>query len=145
MFPTGKNSPNKLSKMFKKLLIVFISAFILNMIWEHVHSLLYFHPNGDAITSSMLIRAALFDAFIITFFVYTLKKTGYVIGIAILFAIGLEVWAIEIGRWAYTEHMPTIFGVGLSPAIQLALTAYISLKISDYSSKSRFFKPSLLR
>lgn len=116
--------------MLKKLLIIFISALILNLIWEHAHSVLYVHYKGEETTSLILTRAALFDAFIITFFAYIFKNIWYVVVVAVLFAIGLEIWALETGRWAYTEGMPVIFGIGLTPAIQLALLAYISVKLS---------------
>lgn len=116
-------------KMLKKFLIIFIIAFVLNLIWEHFHSVLYVHYKGGEITSYILTRAAIFDAFMITFFVYFLKNIKYVVLIAVLFSIGLEIWAIEVGRWVYTDSMPTIFGVGLTPAIQLGLLAFLSMKI----------------
>ena len=118
--------------MFRKLSIVFVSALILNLVWEHFHSVLYVHYQGGEITSFLLTRAAFFDAFIITFFAYIFRNIWYVVAVAFFFAVGLEIWAIETSRWAYKEVMPVILGVGLTPAIQLPLLAYISIKISTW-------------
>lgn len=114
----------------KKLLIIFISAFILNAVWEHLHSVLYLHYKGEEIMNYMLFRSALFDAFIITVFAHFFKNIWCIVVVSIFFAVGLEFWALNVGRWAYTDSMPLMFGIGLTPAIQLGLLAYISVKIS---------------
>ena len=48
------------------LIFVFIIAFILNVAWEHLHSLLHVHYKGGDITNIILLRAAFFDAAVIT-------------------------------------------------------------------------------
>ena len=39
----------------------------------------------------------------------------------------IEIINLNLGRWDYTKLMPTIFGIGISPLIQLVATAIISL------------------
>jgi len=57
------------------------------------------------------------------------KKSDYIIIIitGFIIAIFIETINLNLGRWAYKEIMPTIFGIGLSPLIQLPLTAVVSL------------------
>ncbi len=114
----------------RSLSVIFLAACALNLVWEHVHSNLYIHYKGGEITDLILLRAALFDAAVITlagFFVLRgYMKRWHAIGILLLFAIGLEVFALYTGRWAYNEYMPMIpvLRTGLTPTIQLALLAY---------------------
>ena len=114
----------------KPLPKIFLWAFILNMIWENIHSNLYVHYKGEEITDIILFRAAIFDAVMITLAGFFVMK-GYIklwqaAAALVLFAIGLEWFALETARWAYTEYMPIIpiIGTGLTPTIQLGLIAY---------------------
>lgn len=119
--------------MIKKLSTVFVFAFILNIIWENLHSVLYMHYEGSAITELILLRAALFDALFITilailFFTVTYfnRRIWYALVFGIVFAVTLELYALETGRWAYTELMPVLpfIGTGITPTFQLGLLSY---------------------
>lgn len=123
----------------KKLIQIFLISFTLNFIWENLHSFLYVHYQGQAITELILFRAALFDACFITLVGWLFitipflhKRLWLIWPIGIIFAIGLEMFALNSNRWAYNELMPIIplLEVGLSPTIQLALTGYISWKMA---------------
>jgi len=121
-----------------RIVIVFVIAGVLNLIWEELHSLLYVHYRGQDITHVILARAALFDAFVTSIFAYpflrfsSLKDRLWVmVSGAVVFAIGLEMWALSLGRWQYRDIMPLvpILGVGLTPTVQLGFLAYLSVKI----------------
>jgi len=124
----------------KKVAVVFVVAFLLNAVWENLHSSLYINYMGGPITELILLRAALVDALIILVmslpFLYVdfLKKNNWlilIIGLVIAFCI--EWWALSTGRWAYSDLMPIvpILSVGLTPLIQLAITGLASFKIQD--------------
>lgn len=122
--------------MVKRIIYIFIIAFALNFAWEHIHSVLYVHYKSGEITNAILMRAAIFDAIFITILslfylrIAPLKhRLWLTIFLALIFAIGLEIWATNAGRWAYAESMPIIpiIGTGLTPTIQLALTAFLSI------------------
>ena len=129
--------------MQRRIVIIFSCAFLLNFVWEYLHSALYVSYQGEAITGIILFRAALFDAVLITIFSYFFlslfptgrKKEGAVIFVFVLFAFAvlLEKWALGNGRWVYADTMPIIplLKVGLTPAIQLGLLGYISFFITD--------------
>lgn len=120
----------------RKTIIVFILAFILNLIWENLHSQFYIYYQGQEITQLILIRAALFDASFITIVFIVLTnfkiKLWWAIIIGIAFAIFLEHYALATNRWAYTEMMPIIpiLKTGLTPTIQLGLLSIISYKLA---------------
>jgi len=119
----------------KKVFLIFILSFFLNLIWENLHSLLYLNYIGGEITEFILLRASAGDALMITLillpflFIPSLKKKSWlIIPIGLLLAVFIELYALDAGRWAYNEYMPVIptLGVGLTPAIQLGFLGYFS-------------------
>lgn len=131
--------------MVKRIIYIFIIAFILNFIWEHFHSLLYIHYKGGPITEFILLRASFFDAVVITILSYPFSalkrlkdKLWLMVLVALVFAAGLEIWALQTGRWEYRDVMPIIpiIKTGLTPTIQLGLLGYISVMISKILAKA---------
>jgi len=131
----------KWKAMARRLCIIFAVAFLLNLAWENLHEVLYMHYQGGEITRLILLRAALFDAAFITtlaapFLSLSLSRLRVRLWLfiipAVLFAVGLEWWALETGRWEYTVAMPLIpfLAVGLSPTVQLAFTGWLALLIA---------------
>jgi len=125
--------------MLKKPIVIFIIAFLLNWVWENSHSFLYIHYQSEVITQLILLRAALFDAVFITLMSvlfwrvgYFKKRLWYALIPGFVFAVLLEQWALATNRWAYSDQMPIIpwLEVGLTPAIQLGITAYFAYKMA---------------
>jgi len=123
---------------FKKLLVIFLLAFVLNFVWEFFHSNLYIHYQNKSITQLVLLRASLFDAFFVIIagllvikFKFPKNWGIYVFGAGIVFAIFLEGYALSTGRWLYKDSMPIIplLGTGLTPTVQLGLLSYLVLKL----------------
>ena len=121
-----------------KLLNIFIISFLLNFIWEHLHSVFYTHYQGGPVTETILLKATFGDALFITalsivfFRVEIFKRnTWMILPMGIIGAILLELFALSTGRWAYNEFMPILpyLGVGLTPTVQLGVIGYISIKI----------------
>ena len=125
----------------KLLIYIFLIGFVLNLIWEYLHYPLYNDLSG--IPSNLhLWQATFFDALSIltTTLLISLKNsnlswikksktTDYILTIIIPLTITIitEIINLNLGRWKYKSSMPTIFGLGLSPLIQLPLTTTISL------------------
>jgi voltage-gated potassium channel Kch len=123
----------------KKAIIIFVLALVLNILWENLHSFLYDNYMGGKITEFILIRAALFDALLITIillpfvFLNILKnKSWLIIIIGIIIAIFNEWYGLSTGRWAYNSLMPIlpIIKVGLTPTLQLGVLGYITHKLT---------------
>ncbi len=121
--------------MLKKIIYIYSLAFVLNWVWENLHSPLYLHYQGGSINSFILFRAALVDAAIILAFIFIAQKVKLnkplflVLGWLVV-AVIIEIWALQNGRWAYSLLMPIVpvIKTGLTPTIQLAVTGYITNK-----------------
>ena len=125
----------------KRFFIAGLIALILNIIWEFSHHFLYVDLSGIPKYSHLII-ASFADMLIILgiFAIVSLKnknlnwiknpsKFDYfmVVFLGLIIAIFIEMINLNLGRWKYTLAMPTLFGIGISPLIQLALTGIISL------------------
>ena len=129
--------------------IIFVISFILNFIWENLHFPLY---SGNTIGIDnywlLMLYASLIDAFYISiiFILIALinkninwkinKKNLFLFSFSlIVIAIIIETRALLTGRWLYSAKMPAIFGIGLSPLVQLAITGIISLLVAKKLAK----------
>ena len=124
-----------------KTIVLFLIILILNLFWEFSHYRLYIDLTGIPSTTHLII-ASLTDVFLIGFMFMLmslinksvrwidkpqLKDYLIIIIFSIIISITIELYSVSQGRWAYTSAMPTIFGVGLSPLIQLFTTGIIGL------------------
>ena len=124
----------------KKIFCIFFLSFLLNFIWENLHSALYAGYQSGKITEFILFRASLGDAVMITFlllpflFVEWFKKRSWLIVVlGIILAIFIEWSALHTGRWGYNEYMPIIpfLNIGLIPTIQLGFLGYFCFRIIE--------------
>src|SRR6266404_3025179 len=119
--------------IIRKILFVFLLSFVLNFVWESLHSVLYAFYQHGPITLLILLRAALFDALVITilYIVFSGRaKIWLPVCVAFLFAVALELFALKTGRWEYNSLMPIIpfLHVGLTPVLQLPVLSFVVFK-----------------
>jgi hypothetical protein len=135
----------------KKLLLIFVFAFISNALWENLHAFLYAGYKGGQITEYILLRASFWDAILVSIillpFLYLkfLKTKPYLIFIAgVIVAIGIEWYALRTGRWAYNSLMPIIpfLKIGLTPTLQLGSLGYLTYTFQEYVYKNSFLSKS---
>ena len=118
----------------KGAIFIFIVAFLLNTIWETIHSLLYIQYRGGVISEYVLLRAAAFDAAIILLGIFIAQrffgfhKIQFLLIFWLFVAIIIEWWALATGRWVYSGAMPIVpfLEIGLTPMIQLATLGLFS-------------------
>jgi hypothetical protein len=125
----------------KRFFLAGPAALALNLLWEFSHHPLYIDLSGIP-QNLHLIMASFADMFIIwgIFAVVSLKnksldwlkapsRSDYllIVFLGLIIAIFIEAINLNLGRWEYTQAMPTLFGIGASPLLQLALTGVISL------------------
>lgn len=55
--------------------------------------------------------------------------------LGVLTAAGIEYHALSTGRWAYSQLMPTVLGIGVSPLLQLGATGIIAVIVADWIRK----------
>jgi len=135
----------------KRIILFRLASFVLifNLIWEFSHYRLYVDLTGIPSTVHLIIAS--FTDLLLISFIFTIisifrrsmkwienpKKGDYIIivSLGMLIAIGIEIYSLSNGRWSYTEFMPTIFGIGLSPLIQLVTTSIISVVLINFFKK----------
>jgi hypothetical protein len=119
-------------------------AFFLNFFWEVLHSRLYETTlsMGPAALGNLLTLQSLKDAgWIVLFYLITLAifrntditrnraQLAVFILLALMFSFVDERISIELGRWAYASVMPTVFGAGLTPFLELAVTGLVTFLV----------------
>lgn len=142
--PLMKGIWNRSASTTLLLGVLFALAFLFNFFWEAFHSVyLYKHHNFMALRYfRMLVYVSSIDALFIgidyigvaTIFrdlrwVRRSWGPAYVVFVVIgvLTAAAVEIRAVYfLHRWQYGPEMPTIFGIGVSPLVQLGLTGLIS-------------------
>ncbi|MBU0957584.1 MAG: hypothetical protein KKF56_02105 [Nanoarchaeota archaeon] len=137
--------------MKKRIITLLIIIFILNLIWEFSHFPLYIDLSWENSTLH-LIYATFGDLLLISiiFTIISLKnKTinwinkssifDYILitFLGIIIAVFIELRAFVENKWEYTQYMPTIFSIGLTPLIQLAVTGILSLLILNFIFKQK--------
>lgn len=135
--------------MKKQIFLLISLVFLLNLFWEVLHTPLYASPLNEGFSSLgehyymfVLLYASFIDVLMISmiFGIITLRNRSWkwinkpsfadsiiIVITGFIIAIVIEYRALNTGRWAYGYFMPTIFGIGLTPLIQLATTALLAL------------------
>ena len=130
------------------ILYLFITAFIINLIWENLQAPLYTGYQSFGQHFLFCLVASLIDAVVILAFYFIIslirKNVLWLLNIRppdtlLLLALGLftavlfEKWALKSSMWDYTSEMPIIFRLGLVPLIQLAILSVISVYIVRFA------------
>lgn len=138
------------------LFFVFLFAFLFNLFWEVLHSFLYdwnVFPLKNEISFFIptILRATLIDAIYILFIflvnsfircginwinIPKLRDYIIVITLGLLVSFFIELRAIYFGLWNYNKYMPLLFGIGVTPLIQLAIINVIVLLLLKKIYKS---------
>ncbi|MBT3730225.1 hypothetical protein HOG29_02625 [bacterium] len=56
-------------------------------------------------------------------------QLGLFIIISLTFSFIDEKVSLKMGRWSYAKNMPTIFGVGITPLLEVAVTGVLAFAI----------------
>lgn len=130
----------KLKRLAILAIAIFVAGYLLNFLWESLHAVFFYeHHNFEAARYILMIAyVALMDGIYILLMyaatgilwrnIFWIERfnakhamTAAVIGLAV--ATIIEYNAVYVSkRWAYNELMPVVFGIGISPLIQLSLT-----------------------
>lgn len=119
-----------------ELVRLFFIGWGLNLIWEFSHALLYETCRRQAWQKNvrlLTVMAAKDGFFIVLFSVVAFwllhGGTGLFVLISLAFSFVDEKLALRWQRWEYTTVMPTIFGVGITPLLEIAVTGMLALAI----------------
>lgn len=122
---------------------VFLLSYLLNFLWESIHAYLFYAGHQDyslGFYFRMVGYAAFMDGLlilllylIVAFFLREFlwkRKEGYALFffLGLILAAGIEYHAVYLaGKWSYNAFMPTLFGIGVSPLLQLSVTGLCTL------------------
>lgn len=141
------------NSLIRQLFVFSVLAYLLNFFWEAWHAFsLYVGHDANTLTMKeyvsiigyvslmdmLLILAVLAGGALIWMNVYWFTNMSpmkwiYFLGTLILIAVVIEVKAVFIfNEWAYSDLMPTLFGMGMSPLIQLGITGWLSLVMARW-------------
>ena len=130
----------KIAEVGLVLISIFIFSYMVNFVWESLHAVfLYEDHDFNAMKYVLMVSyVSLIDGFLILgiyLFVAALwrdvvwiqemngKKICTVLIAGLLLAASIEYRKVFMTRaWSYNRLMPTIFGLGLSPLLQLSST-----------------------
>ena len=127
--------------MLSILIQVFLMSFLINLLWEVIHSQLYITCLNRPLKRfiSLIVVASLKDGFWISLFfvisVYLFDniniltnhlQLGVFIFLALLFSFIDERISLDRKRWEYSKQMPRVIGVGLTPLLELAITGTLT-------------------
>ena len=122
------------------ILLIFINSYMVNFIWESLHGVFLYEDHDFHAMKyvPMISYVSLIDGFLILgiyFFVaavwrdvawikkMNVKQICTVLIAGLLLAAAIEYRKVFVTRtWSYNQIMPTFFGLGLSPLLQLSMT-----------------------
>ena len=139
----------KIRKILTIFTLLFAFGYLLNFFWEAQHAVFLYQ--GHDFSASKYIPMISYVSFIDSLLILGMyliisilwknilwiknidKKNIFTfVFIGLLFAIIIEFRAIHIlNKWSYNKLMPTVFGLGLSPLLQLSILGLLSLLITE--------------
>jgi hypothetical protein len=137
-----------MNKIINLILFIASIGFFSNVIWENAQAPLYlgysdfwqhFPACFIATLGDVLVVLLIFGCFALIYrSVYWFSNMNVMKIILLMLSgavisVAMEVFALNTGRWAYSDMMPTIAGIGVLPILQmmiiLPLIFYITSKL----------------
>lgn len=125
---------------------------MINLVWEVAHSPLYETALAMPVKqySPMILEMSLKDGLWITLF-YAIStilfknadilKNRTQLWAFVIMALTFSFWdekiSLTLGRWEYAEAMPTLFEIGLTPLLELAVTGVLTLLWLNFAKPLR--------
>ncbi len=119
----------------RRWIALVIVGFAINVAWELGQAGLYAgRPPWwvyleAAVTDGLIIAVAALFAVLIAALWRRAFWPAFLVALLATAAF-IELRALDQGRWSYAESMPTVFTMGLSPLVQLALTGTLAVLIA---------------
>ncbi len=126
------------------VLILFAAAFALNLVWEYFHSRLYetcrnmergaYHRLMWSMSAKDAIEICVFYGIAAALFhQWNIMNNLWALVVFALLALGFafvdETISIRRGHWQYSDAMPLVLGVGVTPLLELVVTGLVALFI----------------
>jgi hypothetical protein len=130
------------------LLSIFVFAFLLNYLWESYHAVFLYEAHDfnaekyvrmlsyvSAVDGSLILTIYLFMSLLWKDMIWLRKmnrrQAGVVFAAGLIIAVFIEHRKVVVLKaWSYRPLMITVFGIGLSPLLQLSSTALLAFWIT---------------
>ncbi len=119
-----------------KLWLLWLVGFGLNLGWEFSHAWLYETCRRQSLGKNiqlLTLMAAKDGFFIVLFYLISFVLLGRGLSLFILISLAFsfldEKLAIKWRRWECAAAMPMVFGVGLTPLLEIAVTGAVAFAI----------------
>jgi hypothetical protein len=139
---------NKIKETAFVLILIFAFSYVFNFVWESFHAVYLYedHKFSSEHYVPMINYVSTMDGLIISgiyivasliwrnlLWIKSLNRiniiTFLVLGLAD--AVIIEYRSVYVlNKWSYNSIMPTIFGIGVSPLVQLSLTGMLALIVT---------------
>ncbi|PIR83904.1 hypothetical protein COU18_00610 [Candidatus Kaiserbacteria bacterium CG10_big_fil_rev_8_21_14_0_10_51_14] len=121
---------------------LFLFAFLINVVWEMMHSQLYTTcldrswKKNVPLLLKMSVKdglwiTVLYGVSVVLFANWNIFENDAQLLFFVVFALAAgcidEFVSIRLKRWEYAPTMPTIFGVGVTPFLEFAVTGLLAL------------------
>ncbi|MDA8239292.1 MAG: hypothetical protein M0Z67_02850 [Nitrospiraceae bacterium] len=135
----------RLGNALLALSTVFIFAYLMNYVWESFHAVFLYQDHDFKAEKYVLMLnyvAAMDGLLIVGMYVFVailwkealwlkemnIKQTSTTVALGLLIAALIEHRKVVVLKtWAYLPAMPTIFGIGISPLLQLSASGLLSI------------------
>ena len=128
------------------LITLALCSFALHFVWEYLHLPLYtgyealgeglplviYATLGDVLYTLLVVGLCMLLARSKTWAEKLHSKEYFLLALSgFLVALFVEYKAQVLGRWVYTDLMPTLFGIGLDPLLQMTLLLPLSVYLAN--------------
>lgn len=118
-----------------QIIQIFFLAFLVNLLWEVLHSQLYVTCLEMSLKKyiPLIVTMSMKDAFficifyLISLFIFGTFQPVFFAFLGLTFSFIDERISVQKKRWKYAKNMPIIFGVGLTPLLEIAVTGIVSI------------------
>lgn len=136
---------NRALNMGAVVLFMFGISFLFNFLWESLHAV-YFYQRHDLDALNyvpMMLHVSFVDGLLVLglylgvalgwldlFWIrpFTAGQISAFLAIGVVVAAAIEYRAVfYYHKWLYKQAMPTLFGLGISPLVQLSITGLIAI------------------
>ncbi len=128
----------KIESIRTYIIRIFVISVILNFVWETAQIPFYYNNQITISTTLFCLIASLGDGIMILIIFFTgkiifknnywienlnIKKISLILTAGLLLSIIVELAALKLNLWSYSNLMPTLMflGIGLSPVLQMLI------------------------
>jgi hypothetical protein len=143
----GNMNNRRLFRICLVIVCIYVFSFFSNFVWEALHGVYLYEAHDfsarryvpmliyvSSMDGVLVVIIYLLSSLLVKDFLWMNHNRKMPVLVFILLGLvaagGIEFWSVFLhDRWTYKPEMPTAFGIGLSPLLQLSTTGLISVSL----------------